>query len=109
MKRMAMTLGELGALARLKVPVIVVVFHDGALDLIRAQQLRAGKPMYGTEFMNPDFVQVAKAYGIAGYRVTSEAQCADAVATALATRGPTLIEAMIDPVSYPTTPSPRAI
>ncbi len=106
---MMMALGELGVLARLKMPVIVVVFHDAALDLIRAQQLRAGKPMYGTEFTNPDFVQVAKAYGIAGYRVTSEARCADAVATALATRGPTLIEAMIDPVSYPTTPSPRAI
>ena len=106
---MVMALGELGVLARLKMPVIVVVFHDAALDLIRAQQLRAGKPMYGTEFTNPDFVQVAKAYGIAGYRVTSEAQCADAVATALATRGPTLIEALIDPVSYPTAPSPRAI
>jgi acetolactate synthase-1/2/3 large subunit len=105
---MAMTLGELGVLARLNLPVIVVVFHDAALDLIRAQQLRAGKPIYGTEFANPDFVQVAEAYHIDGYRVTSEAQCAVAVAAALATRRPALIEAMIDPASYPTTPSRSA-
>jgi thiamine pyrophosphate-dependent acetolactate synthase large subunit-like protein len=102
---LAMTLGELGVLARLKLPVIVVVFHDAALDLIRAQQLRAGKPAYGTQFTNPDFLRVAEAYQIDGYRVTSETQCASAVATALATRRPALIEAMIDPASYPTTPS----
>jgi acetolactate synthase-1/2/3 large subunit len=106
---MAMTLGELGVLARLKLPVIVVVFHDAALDLIRAQQLRAGKPTYGTEFANPDFMRVAEAYHIDGYRVTSEAQCAAAVGAALAARRPALIEAMIDPASYPTTPSQLAM
>ena len=102
-----MAMGELAALARLRLPVIVVVFHDAALDLIRSQQRRVGKAVHGTEFINPDFVQIAAAYQIAKYRVRSEEQCANAVARALAAKGPALIEAMIDPISYPTTrPAP---
>jgi acetolactate synthase I/II/III large subunit len=101
---LAMTLGELGTLARSGQPVIMVVFNDAALDLIRAQQLRAGKQVYGVEFANPDFMRIAEAYGIDGYRVNSEEQCAAAVAAAIAAQRPALIEAMIDPVSYPTTP-----
>lgn len=99
-----MTMGELGVLARLKTNVIVVVMNDGALDLIRAQQLKAGKPIYGTEFSSPDFVSIAKAFGIQGVRVATEEECSRQVSAALARKGPTLIEAMIDPVSYPTTP-----
>ena len=99
-----MALGELGTLARSGQPVILVVFNDAALDLIRAQQLRAGKQVYGTEFANPDFIQIAKSYGIDGYRVTSERQCAEAVAAAIAAQRPALLEAIIDPASYPTTP-----
>src|SRR5262249_28211179 len=71
---LAMTLGELGTLVRSGQPVIVVVFNDAALDLIRAQQLRAGKQVYGTEFANPDFMRIAEAYGLDGYRVASEEQ-----------------------------------
>lgn len=104
---LAMVLGELGLLARLGVTVIVVVLNDGALDLIRSQQVRAGKPVYGTEFVNPDFVSIAAAYGIDTYRVRSEEVCAEAVTSAIAAGRPTVIEAMIDPISYPTTPSLR--
>lgn len=99
-----MTMGELGVLARLKTNVIVVVMNDGALDLIRAQQIKAGKPIYGTEFGNPGFVSIAEAFGIQGVRVASEEECSRHISAALARKGPTLIEAMIDPVSYPTTP-----
>lgn len=99
-----MTMGELGVLARLKLNVIVVVMNDGALDLIRAQQLKAGKPVYGTEFSNPDFVSIANAFGVRGVRVASQEECSRQVSAALTRRVPTVIEALIDPVSYPTTP-----
>ena len=101
---LAMVMGELGLLARLQTPVIVVVFNDSALDLIRSHQIRSGHPVYGTEFISPDFVGIAQAYGLQAYRVASEAACAAAVQAAVAAGRPTLIEAMIDPVSYPTTP-----
>ena len=100
-----MAMGELGVLARLGTQVIVVVMNDGALDLIRAQQLKANKPVYGTEFNNPDFVRIAEAFGIRAVRVTEQERLGVNVTAALARQGPTLIEAMIDPVSYPTTPA----
>jgi acetolactate synthase-1/2/3 large subunit len=101
---LAMAMGELGLLTELRLPVITVVMNDSALDLIRSGQRRAGKPVFGTEFINPDFTQIAAAYDLAFYRVTTETECAEAVRAALAAGQPALIEAMIDPVSYPTTP-----
>jgi len=82
----------------------VVVFNDAAIDLIRSHQVRSGHPVFGTEFAAPDFSQIGAAYGLAAYRVTDEAECAQAMQTALASGRPALIEAMIDPISYPTTP-----
>ncbi len=101
---LAMVLGELGLLAELKLPVVIVIFNDNALDLIRSAQQRAGKPTYGTEFVNPNFMQIATAYGLDAYQVQDEAACTSAIKAALASNRPTLIEAMIDPASYPTTP-----
>ncbi|HEX9922986.1 MAG TPA: thiamine pyrophosphate-binding protein [Anaerolineae bacterium] len=102
---LAMVMGELGLLTRLQLPVIVVVFNDAALDLIRSQQIRAAKPVYGTEFSSPDFVSIARAYQLQAYRVTTGVECAQAIRAAIVAGRPTLIEAMIDPLSYPTTPA----
>ncbi|MEM7129997.1 MAG: thiamine pyrophosphate-binding protein [Chloroflexota bacterium] len=101
---MGMVIGELNMVTQEELPVIIVVMNDSALDLIRAAQNRIGKPTFGTEFPNPDFVAVAHAYGLAGYRVTSKEECAAAVQQAISTNRPTLIDAVIDPASYPTTP-----
>jgi acetolactate synthase I/II/III large subunit len=101
---LSMVLGELALLNELDVPVVVVVFNDSALDLIRSAQVRAQKMAYGTEFTNPDFLQIAAAYGLDAVRVTDEPACAAALQRALAAGRPSLIDALIDPVSYATTP-----
>ena len=101
---LAMVVGEFGLLGQLGTPLLVAVFNDGALDLIRSKQIRAGKHVYGTEFVNPDFLQIAAAYQIDAYRVSDEASCAEAVRAAVAAARPAVIEAMIDPVGYPTAP-----
>jgi acetolactate synthase-1/2/3 large subunit len=101
---LAMALGELNVLARLQLPVIVVVLSDGAIDLIRSQQLRAGRLVYGTEFPPPDFAQIATGFGIPAARVESAATLDAALAAAVARPGPSVIEVMLDPAGYPTTP-----
>lgn len=101
---MAMVIGELAILAQHQLPVIIVVFNDAAIDLIRAHQVRSGYPIFGTEFIAPNFAEIAVAYGIIGHRVSTEADCLAAIDAAIASNRPALIEAMIDPVSYPTTP-----
>ena len=99
-----MCLGELNVLARLALPVTVVVLVDNAIDLIRSHQLRQGKQPHGTEFPAPDFCAIAAGHGIPTARVTTPAACDEAMARAMAARGPFLIEAHIDPRGYPTTP-----
>ena len=99
-----MSMGELATLARLDIPVTVVVFKDHALDLIRSHQNRVGQPTYGTEFTAPDFVQIAKAYGIPAERVSTEDDLTMAVKRFIPSMKPGLIEAEIDPSTYSTTP-----
>jgi len=53
-----------------------------------------------------DFSHIAAAYGLDFYRVANEAACAEAVQAAVAAGRPALLEALIDPVGYPTTPGP---
>jgi acetolactate synthase-1/2/3 large subunit len=101
---MAMVMGELGLLRDLNLPVVVIVMNDNALDLIRSAQVRRGKPVYGTEFANPDYELIARGYDIDFYRTSNEATCTDAIREAVANGRPALIEALIDPISYPTTP-----
>jgi acetolactate synthase-1/2/3 large subunit len=104
---LAMALGDLALLAQAQLPVVVVVCNDSALDLIRSAQLRASKPIYGVEFTNPDFCALAGAFGIRATRVATKDECAVAVEEAFVSGAPWLIEAMIDPVGYPTTVTRR--
>ena len=101
---LAMALGELGLLVERQLPVLVAVMNDSALDLIRSAQHRQGKSAFGTEFTNPNFEYIARAYGLAYYQVESETDCAYAIRQGLASRAPALINVMIDPIGYPTTP-----
>ncbi|MFK7805629.1 MAG: thiamine pyrophosphate-binding protein [Anaerolineae bacterium] len=101
----AMISGELNLITELGVPIIIVLMNDAALDLIRSAQKRSGKEAYGTEFTNPDFQKIAEAYGIPSCQVNTSEACQAAVAEAIATNRPILIEALIDPISYPTTPN----
>lgn len=100
---LAMVMGELGLLVERQLPVLVFIMNDAALDLIRSAQLRAARPAYGTEFLNPDFEFVARAYGIAYRRVESQEDCDVAIREGLSRRAPMLIDVILDPVGYPTT------
>ncbi len=104
---MAMIVGELALLSGTDYPVLVVVMVDSALDLIRSAQRKSGHDVCGTEFIAPDFVQIANAYGIAARDVTDYATCAAAVQAAIASQKPMLIAAHIDPSSYPSQPKQK--
>ncbi len=101
---MSMVMGELGIVAQRKIPLLIVVLNDGSIDLIRAQQMRAGKPIYGTTFDSPNFAQIAAAYGLSSTRVSSTEQLTQEIAAFTTTSIPRVIEVMLDPISYPTTP-----
>lgn len=105
---MAMVLGELAVMARQGGRTLCIVLNDGAIDLIRAQQQRAGRPVHGTVFTPPNFTAIAAAYAIPAARVSDPTHFATELELFLHGRGPRVIEVMLDPSTYPTTPRPSA-
>jgi acetolactate synthase-1/2/3 large subunit len=101
---MAMVMGELGVMAQRQLPVLVVVLNDGAIDLIRSHQVRSGKPVFGTEFRSPNFAVIAAAYGLESARITDLVALHAQIATYVERPYPLVLEVMLDPVGYPTTP-----
>ncbi|MEM9775000.1 MAG: thiamine pyrophosphate-dependent enzyme, partial [Chloroflexota bacterium] len=99
-----MILGELNLIHELNTPVIIVIMNDEALDLIRSAQTRSERETFGTEFTNPDFKKIAQAYDLTFAKVRSAEECREAVSKAIAENRPLIVEALIDPKSYPTTP-----
>ena len=67
------------------------------LDFVNIEQQEAGFVPYGTDFVNPDFSQVATALGAHGIRVTEPGDVRDALAAALAhTGGPVVVDVVVD-------------
>jgi acetolactate synthase-1/2/3 large subunit len=68
---MLMMLHNLAFLRHYNVPVIIVVFVDESLSMIRIGQQRRELEPYGVDFPAPDFAGVAAGFGIRGFRATS--------------------------------------
>lgn len=95
-----MFLSEMGTLAELDIPMIVLVFNNNRLGMVRELQDKAyGKgKTFGIDFQkNPDFIKIAEAYGITGYRITSNADLENIFKLALTEEKPTFIECVVDP------------
>jgi thiamine pyrophosphate-dependent acetolactate synthase large subunit-like protein len=56
--------GELAAAKQEKIPLTAVIVDDGGYGMIRFDQDRHGDPREGVDLVNPDFVALAKSFGI---------------------------------------------
>jgi len=95
-----MRAGDLETAAREGLPIVVVVFNDHTLNLIKIQQDRRGFERNGTAFAECDFAAVARGFGFEATTVDSEEALDTALATAFASGKPWLIDAMINPDGY---------
>ena len=68
-----------------------------------------GNPEYGVELTPIDFAAFASACGGTGFTVEDPASCGQMLDIALATPGPVVIEAIVDPFEPPMPPRSRAI
>ncbi len=66
---MLMSLPELETLARLRLPVVVVVMDDGAYGAEVHHLRERGRPLDAAQFETPDLVRVAESLGASGVRV----------------------------------------
>jgi acetolactate synthase-1/2/3 large subunit len=76
---------ELATVQHYGLPIITVVFNNGALGMVRQwQNLIYNKRFSETTLdRGPDFVKLAEAYGLKGFRVTSQAEMEQAFQAAL--------------------------
>jgi len=84
---------ELLTLAREQVPLVVVVFNDGYLNLIRLQQIRDHGHTHAVRLRNPDMEALAAALGV-DYALAS-ADLVGTVRGALAAERPLLLEVRV--------------
>lgn len=89
---------ELATISNYNLPILIVVFNNGTLGMVRQWQTMFYGKRYCETTLNrpPDFVKLAEAYGLPGFRARDPAEFKDCLDRALATRGPALIECIID-------------
>ena len=97
---MSMVLGELETIARLRLPITVVVFNDATLSLIKIKQTGRHGGHRSVSYAPVDFAQIAEASGLRGVVVTSLAEL-DAELALHEWGEPRVIDARIDPSAYP--------
>jgi acetolactate synthase I/II/III large subunit len=84
---------ELATAVRHRIPIVVVLFNDGAYGNVRnMQREQHGNRVIGSDLANPDFMRLADSFGIGGYRVANPDALRKALEQALAKGEPALIE-----------------
>lgn len=95
-----MRVSELETAVRAGTPIIIIVFNDGYLNLIRMKQQGQGYAVLGSQFAPVDYVQVSRGFGFHAASVDSDATLQDALTQAVASEAPWVIDAQIDPDGY---------
>jgi len=92
-----MTIQELGTIFQSEVPVKIVLLNNNFLGMVRQwQQLFFDKRYSSTPLINPDFIAIAKAYCIAGQKVSSRNDLDGALDEMLAHKGPYMLEVKVE-------------
>jgi len=96
-----MNIQELATINRYQLPIKIVLVDNASLGLVRQwQQLFHGERYSEVDLSdNPDFVAVAKSFGIPGFRVEQRTEVAGAIDRLLNSEGPMLAHVCIDPMS----------
>ncbi len=97
-----MLMGEFATAVKYGLPIKVCVVKNNSLGQIKWEQMVfLGNPEYVCDLHPIDFVAFAQACGAQGFRIEDPARCGEIIAQALATPGPVLIEAVVDPHEPP--------
>jgi acetolactate synthase-1/2/3 large subunit len=108
-----MNCAELATISYYKIPVVIIVMNNGTLGMVRQWQ----KLFFDSRFSQttldrpPDFLKLAEAYGIRGFRAVDEKGFKTALDAAFSERTPALVDCKIDidEMVLPMVPSGRPI
>lgn len=93
---------EMATAAMYGINVVVIVFNDNAFgNVLRDQQNRFQGRVIGSQLQNPDFVKLAEAYGVEGFRANGASELQSVLEKALDRKKPALIEVPVGMMPYP--------
>jgi len=93
----AYSIQELEVMARLKLPIVSIVFNNDALAWIKHIQQQRFKTGYiSTDFHHIDFATVAKGFGVRGYTARTAAELSEALRNEQSNEGPAVIDVITD-------------
>lgn len=91
-----MTIQELGTIMEQKSPVKIILLNNNFLGNVRQWQYMFFQKRYSfTPMLNPDYEQIATAYGIPSRTVIERADLAEAIQEMLETDGPFLLQCAV--------------
>ncbi|MBQ8012692.1 MAG: biosynthetic-type acetolactate synthase large subunit [Oscillospiraceae bacterium] len=94
-----MNLNELATLSANNIPVVIILMNNGVLGMVRQWQTLFFDRHYSNTMLTDrktDFVKLADAFGMAGYRISEKSELESVLTKAFAEEGPVLVECMID-------------
>ncbi|MCI9292853.1 MAG: biosynthetic-type acetolactate synthase large subunit [Erysipelotrichaceae bacterium] len=94
-----MNMNEMAVAVSQNLPIIVLVFNNTVLGMVRQwQTLFYGKRYSETSIMRQtDFVKLAEAFGAKGFRIKERDEIEPIINAALASKRPCIIDCLIDP------------
>jgi len=107
-----MTIQELGTIFQNKLPVKIIILNNNFLGMVRQwQQLFFDKRYSFTELVNPDFITIAKGFGIPGEKITERENLQQAISNLIDFEGPFLLEVVVEKEGnvFPMVPSGASI
>jgi pyruvate dehydrogenase (quinone) len=101
----SMLMADFVTCVKYQLPVKVVVLKNDSLGQIKWEQMVfLGNPEYGCDLQPIDFAAFARACGATGFTIDDPAACGPMLEKALATPGPVIVEAIVDPFEPPMPP-----
>jgi pyruvate dehydrogenase (quinone) len=98
----SMLMAEFATAVKYQLPIKVVIIKNNTLGMIKWEQMVfLGNPEFGCELQPIDFVAFAKACGGTGMAIEDPVDCGRILDRALATPGPVIVEAIVDPFTPP--------
>ncbi len=108
-----MNLNELATISYYKLPVIILIANNGTLGMVRQWQKLFYDKRYSSTTLDrpPDFVKLAEAFSVRGFRAETEAEFLSAFDKACSERTPVLIDCRmdIDEMVFPMVPAGKPI
>jgi acetolactate synthase-1/2/3 large subunit len=108
-----MTMFELATVVENQLPIKFAIMNNKRLGMVRQQQ----EVLFGKRYVavthtgSPDFVLLAKAYGIHGIRVSSKAEVEPAIREAMGHKGAVILDFQVEPEEnlYPFIPPGKTV